>query len=818
MAAADKASAQLLVDHQIDLSAFDERRWNDEQVAPAAEEEKKEDGVGRDRTSGLDRLLSSSSLVEEATQISDSFWQNTIEDDTQGYRKLFNENASKIEEETTCILSSEEDLNAIRSFDETIKGLKSEMAASLRTSLYDMEATEEAVKRDILIKKRLAEEEARRKKEAEFARRHKAKVSPRAKAIAAGGSGQIPFGFITKRTDFKSLPPEPILFTATEQDQPNHKEEDRFRFKSLKQSLDELAKESGKSIPGVPMKWPKFSSNGELAWLSRMGPNIYPLDKSDEQNTKRVAVKLPRKNQGKKEIEKNTMDVISSGYFDAGDDGPMRGFDIGDDTRKRPPESRSWSNNMQNVSDDQLEQRMRSRPREGGERVPAGRNVSRLLDPRYRRQLVSISNTSSSHPSEHRDIGMSVRLSDMHAAASNPAVSLPPRPIVGQLQDVLGVQRGSRESLAELTAKASGLHAAPEDRMLSIDKMDGECEPGNPWLNPKARLTKTTLKLLLANDMVSDFFYPNVGGVESHLYFLSLELMRRGHKVIIVTHAYGDRVGVRYLTSGVKVYYVPLGLVYDQVSLPTLYCFFPLFRYILVRESIDIVHGHQAFSSMSHEAILNAKTMGLPAVFTDHSLLGFEDVSSTLMNKLLKFTLSDVNHVICVSHTSKENTVLRAALNPLSVSVIPNAVVPADFIPDPSARDPNKITIVCVSRLVYRKGTDLLVAVIPKICAQFPQVQFLIGGDGPKRVELEQMREKHVLQDRVTVLGAVKHSEVRSVLTQGHIFLNTSLTEAFCIAIVEAACCGLLVVSTKVGGVPEVLPDHMIVFAQPVEN
>ncbi|CAJ0746065.1 17275_t:CDS:2, partial [Entrophospora sp. SA101] len=56
------------------------------------------------------------------------------------------------------------------------------------------------------------------------------------------------------------------------------------------------------------------------------------------------------------------------------------------------------------------------------------------------------------------------------------------------------------------------------------------------------------------------------------------------------------------------------------------------------------------------------------------------------------------------------------------------------------------------------------------------------------------------------------------VLTKGQIFLNTSLTEAFCIGIVEAACCGLLVVSTKVGGVPEVLPRNMIIFAKPEEE
>ena len=53
------------------------------------------------------------------------------------------------------------------------------------------------------------------------------------------------------------------------------------------------------------------------------------------------------------------------------------------------------------------------------------------------------------------------------------------------------------------------------------------------------------------------------------------------------------------------------------------------------------------------------------------------------------------------------------------------------------------------------------------------------------------------------------------MLVRGHIFLNCSLTESFCIAIVEAACCGLFVVSTRVGGVVEVLPDSMTTFCEP---
>lgn len=226
--------------------------------------------------------------------------------------------------------------------------------------------------------------------------------------------------------------------------------------------------------------------------------------------------------------------------------------------------------------------------------------------------------------------------------------------------------------------------------------------------------------------------------------------------------------------------------------------------------------------------------MGLRTVFTDHSLFGFADAASILTNKLLKFTLSDVDHVICVSHTCKENTVLRASLDPLMVSVIPNALVSESFRPlsysdrdatedsaltVPRTLGPNDtITIVVISRLFYNKGTDLLIAAIPRICANHPNVRFIIAGSGPKAIDLEQMLERNVLQDRVELLGPVRHEEVRDVMVQGHIYLHPSLTEAFGTVIVEAASCGLYVVCTRVGGIPEVLPAHMTTFAKPEED
>lgn len=320
--------------------------------------------------------------------------------------------------------------------------------------------------------------------------------------------------------------------------------------------------------------------------------------------------------------------------------------------------------------------------------------------------------------------------------------------------------------------------------------------------------------------MVTDFYYPQPGGVEFHVHHLSQKLIDLGHSVIIITHNYGSRNGVRTLTNGLKIYYCPFLVVHRSSVHATAYLAFPIFRNIWIREQIDIVHAHGSLSSLGHEALFHARTMGLKTVFTDHSLFGFATVSSIIGNKLLKFALSDVGHVICVSHTCKENTVLRASLDPLTVSVIPNAITSRDFSPRDIVQTDfkNSITIVVISRLFPNKGTDLLTAIIPRICAMCPEVRFLIAGDGPKFLDLEQMREKYYLQERVTLMGAVRHEEVRDVMVQGEIYLHPSLTEAFGTVLVEAASCGLYVVTTKVGGIPEVLPGHMTSFSEPEEN
>ena len=101
------------------------------------------------------------------------------------------------------------------------------------------------------------------------------------------------------------------------------------------------------------------------------------------------------------------------------------------------------------------------------------------------------------------------------------------------------------------------------------------------------------------------------------------------------------------------------------------------------------------------------------------------------------------------------------------------------------------------SRLTYRKGVDLLYFLIPVIYRKFSNIKFYIYGDGNKLPLLKVLVEEFQMQDRVHLQkGFVKWEKVPSVLAEHDIILSTSLTESFCLLILEAVASGLYVIST----------------------
>lgn len=194
--------------------------------------------------------------------------------------------------------------------------------------------------------------------------------------------------------------------------------------------------------------------------------------------------------------------------------------------------------------------------------------------------------------------------------------------------------------------------------------------------------------------------------------------------MVIITHSYPPRSGIRYLPYGIKVYHIPvhpLPPTHVHATLPGFFTALPYVRNILIREQIDVLHAHASLSAEGMEGIFHARTMGVKVVFTDHSLFGLGNMAEIWGNKMLKGCLSDVEGVICVSHTGfvlssaacgdpltppfdnlrKENTVLRGALNPSIVHVIPNAVVASHFRPTAPAKPVPNISRSCCLTLGY---------------------------------------------------------------------------------------------------------------------
>jgi phosphatidylinositol alpha-1,6-mannosyltransferase len=118
--------------------------------------------------------------------------------------------------------------------------------------------------------------------------------------------------------------------------------------------------------------------------------------------------------------------------------------------------------------------------------------------------------------------------------------------------------------------------------------------------------------------------------------------------------------------------------------------------------------------------------------------------------------------------------------------------------------------VVCVGRLVRRKGQDTLVRIWPDVLARFPAAVLVLVGDGPDRRRLERLVAAHGVTDSVVMTGSVAWEEVPAHLDAGDVFAMPCRdrrlgleVEAFGIVYLEAAACGLTVVPGRSGGAGE---------------
>ncbi len=301
--------------------------------------------------------------------------------------------------------------------------------------------------------------------------------------------------------------------------------------------------------------------------------------------------------------------------------------------------------------------------------------------------------------------------------------------------------------------------------------------------------------------------YPTYGGSGVLATELGKELATRGHKVHFISYALPFRLNGFHEN-----------ILFHEVELPD----YPLFEVdlyslsltskmvdVVLYEQLDVIHAHYAIphasSAYMAKLILNEQGKDIKIITTLHgtdiTLIGLDPT----MLPLVRFSIEKSDGVTAVSRFLKEKTLTNFTLD-RPIEVIPNFVNTEEWYRHDGERlraqwAPNgEPVLMHASNFRPVKRVNDVIKVFAQVRKSMP-AKLVMVGDGPDRAEAERLcRELEICQD-VRFLG--KQSALVEIFSSADLFLMPSQSESFGLSALEAMACGLPVLSSSVGGLPE---------------
>lgn len=170
--------------------------------------------------------------------------------------------------------------------------------------------------------------------------------------------------------------------------------------------------------------------------------------------------------------------------------------------------------------------------------------------------------------------------------------------------------------------------------------------------------------------------------------------------------------------------------------------------------------------------------------------------------RLINYHLRSTQARIVILSDHMRESLSRYGFNGASIRLIPNGVDTIHFRPQ-SEEVGRALTVVCVARMCYQKGIDILLRAWCDIAAQFPEARLVLVGDGPLIAPLQHLTGELGIASSVEFVGL--RTDVPRQLQRGSIAVLPSRWEGMPNALLEAMACGLACVATRVSGSEDLL-------------
>lgn len=301
--------------------------------------------------------------------------------------------------------------------------------------------------------------------------------------------------------------------------------------------------------------------------------------------------------------------------------------------------------------------------------------------------------------------------------------------------------------------------------------------------------------------MITPRFFPEMGGIETHVYEVGKRLVQNGVDLTVLTTDRSGELPQQEVMDGIKVHRVRAFPAQKDLYIA------PAIANFIQNGGWDLIHIQGIHTFVPIFAMMAAKRAKIPFIVTFHTGGHSSAVRNRIRNlqwSALRPLLDSAHRLIGVSRFEAEAFQEQLQLPMQRFTVIPNGGRLPD-LPADSIQPSDKPLIVSIGRLEKYKGHQRVISAMPELLKRYPNAQLEIIGAGPYEDELRAYITQLNLEDRVTIraIPSPDRAEMARTISHATVVALLSDYEAHPIAVLEALALQRPVLVTETSGLQE---------------